>query len=150
MAICRECALVFEPTPHQLKKHDYKCLSCKRAYDANWRRIREAAGLPVRGPKPPKEWWDRYLAPYNAKPEVRRRIADRMREYSKLPHVAPKVAAREAVRNAIRRGGLQRQPCQVFGAAKVHAHHRDYSKPLDVEWLCRPHHLAEHAKAEGR
>jgi hypothetical protein len=47
-----------------------------------------------------------------------------------------KIAARRAVRSALRRGDLVRQPCSVCGAAKTQAHHTDYSKPLDVEWLC--------------
>jgi hypothetical protein len=34
------------------------------------------------------------------------------------------------------------QPCEVCGATKVEKHHPDYSKPLEVRWLCREHHLA--------
>jgi hypothetical protein len=26
----------------------------------------------------------------------------------------------------------------------VHAHHTDYSKPLEVDWLCMKHHVSEH------
>lgn len=43
-----------------------------------------------------------------------------------------------------RRGKLQPQPCKRCGAAKAEKHHKDYSKPLEVEWLCRKCHLAEH------
>lgn len=42
-----------------------------------------------------------------------------------------------------RRGKLVERPCQVCGA-KAEMHHHDYSKPLEVEWLCRLHHLALH------
>lgn len=146
---CSKCAQEFNPTPHQVAKHDYQCRPCKREYDAKWRRRRAAAGLPARGATP-KEWLGRYLASYYARPEIRQRRAASMRVYSKLPHVAPKVAARKAVRNAIQRGEMHRQPCQVCGDVKTQAHHADYSRPLDVTWLCRPHHRAEHAKAEGR
>lgn len=52
-----------------------------------------------------------------------------------------KVRARDAVANAIRRGKLSRLPCEVCGEVKSEAHHGDYSKPLEVRWLCRPHHL---------
>ena len=48
--------------------------------------------------------------------------------------------------NAIRDGRLIRQPCEVCRAEKVEAHHDDYSKPLDVRWLCRKHHLEHHGK----
>ncbi len=50
------------------------------------------------------------------------------------------------VRAAIRDGRLKRQPCQVCGAENTEAHHPDYSKPLEVIWLCVPHHGAEHKR----
>lgn len=52
-----------------------------------------------------------------------------------------KYRARNAVSNALRDGRLFRQPCKVCGTTvRVQAHHHDYSKPLDVEWLCFQHH----------
>lgn len=49
--------------------------------------------------------------------------------------------AQTAVGNAVRDGKLKKLPCLFCGAAEVHAHHRDYTKPLDVVWLCpRCHH----------
>lgn len=55
-----------------------------------------------------------------------------------------KSAARRAVRHAIERGDLVRQPCEACQASKAHGHHDDYSKPLEVRWLCSAHHLAHH------
>jgi hypothetical protein len=55
-----------------------------------------------------------------------------------------KYRARTAVGNAIRAGSLVRGPCEVCGNAASEAHHDDYSRPLDVRWLCRPHHLEHH------
>lgn len=49
--------------------------------------------------------------------------------------------------NAIRDGILVRQPCEVCGAARVEAHHDDYSRPLDVRWLCTKHHCEHHKNA---
>jgi len=49
------------------------------------------------------------------------------------------------VSNAIRDGKLFRLPCAVCGSLVTDAHHEDYSKPLDVIWLCRQHHLSIHA-----
>lgn len=57
-----------------------------------------------------------------------------------------KYKARIATSNAIRDGRLTPKPCEVCGSEKTEAHHADYSKPLDVRWLCRIHHLAEHRK----
>jgi len=50
------------------------------------------------------------------------------------------------VMRAIRSGKLKRQPCEVCGTLKVVAHHEDYSKPLEVNWLCRKHHNEHHRK----
>ncbi len=56
-----------------------------------------------------------------------------------------KRAAHSAVSNAVRDGRLTKQPCEVCGATtKVEAHHPDYSKPLDVQWLCFRHHREVH------
>lgn len=50
-----------------------------------------------------------------------------------------------AVSQAIKSGQLQRQPCEVCGSVvQVEAHHADYDKPLDVEWLCQTHHKERH------
>lgn len=55
-----------------------------------------------------------------------------------------KRAARGAVSSAVQRGTLKKQPCVRCGAPKTQAHHHDYSKPLDVTWLCPPCHRLEH------
>lgn len=57
--------------------------------------------------------------------------------------------ARRAVQNAIKTGRLVRPAvCPQCGDASrvVHAHHEDYSKPLDVKWLCPECHGREHRK----
>jgi hypothetical protein len=52
--------------------------------------------------------------------------------------------ARNMAARAIRSGKLKRLPCEVCGNLKSHAHHDDYSKPLDVRFLCDPHHREHH------
>lgn len=52
--------------------------------------------------------------------------------------------ARIAVSNAVRRGKLIRQPCEVCGNLKSLGHHPDYAKRLEVRWLCHQHHAAVH------
>ena len=54
-----------------------------------------------------------------------------------------KRAAHVAVGNALRDGKLTRQPCETCGD-RAQAHHDDYSKPLDVRWLCTTHHAEWH------
>ena len=47
------------------------------------------------------------------------------------------------VAEAIRSGALTKKPCRVCGDSNVHAHHEDYAKPLEVDWLCPLHHAHE-------
>ncbi len=59
-----------------------------------------------------------------------------------------KRAAQNAANNAVRDGLLERQPCEVCGSTKgVEKHHEDYSKPLEVRWLCVAHHKSAHREA---
>lgn len=62
-------------------------------------------------------------------------------EWERFPE---KQRARQVVRQMVRRGRITRQPCEVCGNPKTHAHHDDYSKPLEVRWLCHVHHRAIH------
>lgn len=56
-----------------------------------------------------------------------------------------RIAVYATVRNAVLCGRLIKKPCQVCGSNnRIHAHHKDYSKPLQVEWLCIMHHFMEH------
>jgi len=58
-----------------------------------------------------------------------------------------KLAARTLVRSKISQGELKREPCERCGSTNVHAHHDDYSKPLQVRWLCPTHHAEVHREA---
>ena len=57
-----------------------------------------------------------------------------------------KYKARTAVGNAIRDGRLKRKPCVYCESEeRVQAHHKDYSKPLEVVWVCfKCHRQKEH------
>jgi hypothetical protein len=54
-----------------------------------------------------------------------------------------KVTARVKVRDALKSGKLTKMSC-FCGEEESQAHHDDYSKPLDVIWLCRRHHKEIH------
>ncbi|MEH7869692.1 hypothetical protein V7795_21430 [Rhizobium laguerreae] len=66
---------------------------------------------------------------------------------TKWNHANPKALwAHNALRSAIRRGLISRGCCEVCGAEDTDGHHDDYDRPLDVAWLCRLHHRAEHRR----
>lgn len=58
---------------------------------------------------------------------------------------AEQLSAANLVQAAFRRGEIQRGSCEVCGNPKTDGHHDDYSKPLEVRWLCRKHHRQHHA-----
>jgi hypothetical protein len=58
--------------------------------------------------------------------------------------------ARSRIAMAIANGTLTRQPCEECGEPRGEAHHEDYSKPMDVRWLCRKHHMRLHAGRRPR
>ena len=80
---------------------------------------------------------------------------DRKRERRDTPYV--KALARRLVRDAVASGQLAPEPCEkcgldldekrfADGRRRVQAHHDDYSKPLDVRWLCTACHGVEHRR----
>lgn len=54
--------------------------------------------------------------------------------------------AREQVKSALKTGRLVKQPCGICGEQISQAHHTDYSKPLEVQWLCSGCHAELHKK----
>lgn len=66
-------------------------------------------------------------------------------EYQKFPE---KYRARRRLRTALSNGTITKQPCADCGSTeRVQGHHRDYDKPLDVEWLCPLCHGKRHRAA---
>jgi len=57
-----------------------------------------------------------------------------------------KYKAHNAVNNALRDGRIDKGCCEVCGFVTSVAHHDDYSKPLEVRWLCQGHHKQWHAE----
>jgi hypothetical protein len=116
------------------------CGSCKKCMD----RKRKAAQYAAMSLEERRAWRSKKdpLKRYETNRRARRR------HEAKYPE---KAAARDAVQRAVRAGRLLRQPCEVCGAKhgvtradgtkeKVEAHHDDYTKPLEVRWLCVKHH----------
>lgn len=76
-------------------------------------------------------------------PERKAKSAEIVKRYEKA--FPERKLAHYSVSNAVRDGRLKRLPCFICGAEKTEAHHPDYSRPLDVVWLCTQHHKDTHA-----
>ena len=57
-----------------------------------------------------------------------------------------KRAAHLILNNRLRSGQIEKPSnCQDCGASgRIHGHHHDYTRPLDVEWLCASCHAKRH------
>ena len=87
-----------------------------------------------------REW---YREAYK-KPEVRAKF---YAHHKRRRRVHPdRERAISLVLSAIKYGRLTRMPCVICGDVRSHGHHEDYSKPLEVVWLCAHHHQQRHAE----
>ena len=130
---CRRCGKTkpldqFVANPHRRDGHTGQCKVCRNEVVLIWKRAHPEAvtaqrqryrvSAKVRGKfvKPLVKDWEQ-------KNPERLRVAGR---------------ARAIVRWAVLKGRLIRpERCEQCGrVAKVHGAHHDYSKPLDVRWLC--------------
>lgn len=122
---CEVCGDDFEVVPYEVKRG--KARTCSMACAARLAARPDQTGPSNpnwKGGVPASEKNGRYIAKH---PE--------------------KHAAHLALTAAIRRGELVRGPCEVCGDPMTDGHHDDYSKPLDVRWLCRTHHIEHHKEA---
>lgn len=62
------------------------------------------------------------------------------KRYRSDPDNAIKIRARGIVSKRIQRGVSMFKETCVFCGEDAEAHHEDYSKPLDVTWVCKKHH----------
>lgn len=99
------------------------------------------------------EWVERELARQRIKSRKARaegKVKDRGSQYERnrttqwRRNHPEKHKAHSILGYAVRDGKLQKLPCVVCGSKDSHGHHDDYSKPLDVIWLCPKHHAERH------
>ena len=55
-----------------------------------------------------------------------------------------RIKAREAAAWAVRSGKIPRRACEICGNKNVQLHHDDYSRPLEIRFLCSKHHREIH------
>jgi len=121
---CKECAKrdVFEDrikNPEKLKERDRKRNALPHRIEKRKKYAQSPHGKEICN-KAKKKW---------TKKNPLKRLASRM------------------VNNALRDGRLQKGPCEVCGSTyRIHGHHDDYYKPLEVRWLCPKCHCVWHKK----
>lgn len=140
---CSKCGSKFDPTSRQSI-----CLPCDRIIRQAYRDRRRAEGRPIKGSKIKPEKRKAYREVYEKSPERRAVLRARWHKRFRDPIERPKYDARWTTQRAIKLGRITKQPCEICGEPKTDAHHDDYTKPLEVRWLCRPHHVQLH-KASG-
>jgi hypothetical protein len=92
------------------------------------------------------QWYDQTRN--STKERVERRVDYAKRNSAKMARYKiesalrypDKTKARQVLCKAIKNGEIRRFPCRVCGSLDSEGHHDDYSKPLDVTWLCPKHH----------
>lgn len=124
------------------------CKACRVARDADWQR-QNPDRVATKVGRWRKSNPDR-VSGYNKKfrqerPEVAADNAARYKE--RHPE---KASASRRVREAVERGHLEKPDCcedcgGEFPPDRLDGHHDDYSRPLEVRWLCRQCHVDRHA-----
>lgn len=141
---CKKCGL----TKHVSDFYPHQCYECK---ECSKKRIREnrAANLEYykEFDKARANLPHRVEARNNYQKTEQGQIASSRAKRRYVQKNPAKRMAHTMVWSAVRNGTLTQKPCESCGASPAHAHHDDYSRPLDVRWLCPPCHAAHH-KAE--
>lgn len=119
---CKECCKAATRERTERMSHDPKWVAAQIERSRVSARRRRAEGLVEPAPNEKRRV---YLARHRAKYPERNR-------------------ARAAVTRAVRSGRLLPQPCHCGQPAQ--AHHDDYTKPLEVLWLCPRHHADRHVE----
>ena len=125
--MCKSCKTKYDKERYLGKKPEIDSRMQKYSRTEKGREVNRKASIKYNTTGKHREVWDSWY----------RRLKDdpiAYAEYSK------KHSANNKVYYALKTGKLTKGICEVCGDPKVHAHHDDYDKPLDVRWLCSLHH----------
>lgn len=126
---CKEC------TKKDSNKHRADNLEKIRAYDR------------ARGQTEKRRQRNRDYVNYMKTHEPERWSKMRYEACKKQRRKSPeKYKAKQMISNLKRSGKVIQKACEICGNTKTEAHHPDYSKPLEVIWLCDFHHKEEHKR----
>lgn len=133
---------MFYPHPQMADGYLGKCKECAKA-DVKARAVERAEYVKTYDKKRARE-------PHRVKARAeyakKNRIAINKIQRKYAERYPLKRKAHYLAGNALRDGRLVRQPCAICGGKITQGHHNDYSKPLDVVWLCVLHHNQVHGR----
>lgn len=149
MKVCRECKIekpLFDFYKHSRMAdgHLNKCIECVKTRvdkhrEANLEKIREYDKK--RGNQPHRVEAREKYAKTEAGQQARKRA--NVEQKKRYPM---RYAARKMTGNAVRDGKLIKSTnCSICNSAeRIEGHHDDYTKPLEVRWLCKSCHTKWH------
>lgn len=139
--ICSKCKTDKPSIEFYASPKEKRCKSCMAEKYKRWvtsekgHSVRLASSLKFSRSEKGKIVSRRGGKTYRAKPE--NRDWDKFRD---------KRNARLKVFHALRSGKIKKKCCKECGSVDTQGHHEDYSKPLEVIWLCPMHHTQIHLK----
>lgn len=151
--VCNKCCIekpldAFSPAKHVRDGRVGHCRQCNVIIERQRRRTPEYLAA-----KAERAEARRIALGYKKKtPHEQKLLAERhKRRRAKDP---AKIAARNAIQRLVRMGRVIKptdcSSCRkTFPVHLIQAHHEDYSKPLEITWLCKDCHIDIHARQCG-
>ena len=124
---CSECKSDIVVTEKMCRRGNYRCVACESRRAQQW----------TISNREKKRALNRAYSSKHSGNRAQRTAAYR----SRYPE---RRIAHQAVQTALRNKSLVRAQCEVCGIDNTEAHHDDYSKVLNVRWLCHKHHMELH------
>lgn len=162
MKTCKVCGI--EKKPEEYHKNPKtpdgrlnQCIKCRKKKRSEYRSLNLKSVLERERDYRKSDIGRSRIQNYRDRPEVKKRF----KEYKNQPDNRPRIReqikkhlktypfkrnATTAVSNALRSGKLKKMPCSVCFSTKAEAHHEDYTKPLEVVWYCKTHHMLRHVE----
>jgi hypothetical protein len=129
MTCCRKCGIE-KPETDFYASERHSCKSCVCARVRAHRRINDSV-----------REYDNKRAKLPHRKQLNREVSNRWRENNITGYKAHNI-----LNNSVRDKKIHKQSCSVCGSSHhVHGHHKDYTNPLDVVWLCARCHHRHHA-----
>jgi hypothetical protein len=137
LKICSRCKLTkYDSQFHKNKSRPdglaHWCKDCLNQHNRGWKKRNPGV-----------------MKAYYATTDYKEYIRKYMEKYRKSPDHVRKIAARRILFKAVENGVVEKPTlCEklVGCTGRLEAHHEDYSRPLEVHWLCRSHHEQLHHK----